>query len=80
MAQKLSEKARQHKNEYNAEYIKQTKGAAQRKWDEKNRERKRQKSFFLWLPQDQDIVDHLDTVDNISGYIKYLIREDMNKC
>ncbi len=79
MAQKLSEEARRHKNKYNAEYVKQTKGAAQRKWDEDNKERKKQKSFFLWLPQDQDILNHLNTVDNVSGYIKDLIREDMNK-
>lgn len=79
MAQKLSDKARRRKNEYNAEYVKQTKGAAQRKWDEENKNRKKQKSFFLWLPQDQDIVDHLDSVGNISGYIKDLIRADMEQ-
>lgn len=79
MAQKLSDKARRRKNEYNAEYVKQTKGAAQRKWDEENKNRKKQKSFFLWLPQDKDIVDHLDSVGNISGYIKDLIRADMEQ-
>lgn len=79
MAQKLSEEARRRKNEYNADYSQQTQFAAQRKWDEENRERKKQKSFFLWLPQDQDILNHLDTVDNISGYIKDLIRTDMER-
>ena len=79
MAQKLSDEARQHKNEYNAEYVKQTKGAAQRKWNEENKERKKQKSFFLWLPQDQDILEHLDAIDNVSGYIKDLIRADINR-
>lgn len=77
MAQKLSDKARQHKNEYNADYSKQTQFASQRKWDEENRERKKQKAFFLWLPQDQDILDHLNNVGNISGYIKDLIRADI---
>ena len=75
MAQKLSDEARQHKNEYNAEYVKQTKGAAQRKWNEENKERKK----LLWLPQDQDILEHLDAIDNVSGYIKDLIRADINK-
>lgn len=79
MAQKLSDKARQHKNKYNAEYVKQTKGAAQRKWNEENKERKKQKSFFLWLPQDQDILDHLKKIKNVSSYIKDLIRTDINK-
>lgn len=46
MAQKLSDEARQHKNEYNAEYVKQTKGAAQRKWNEENKERKKQNLSF----------------------------------
>lgn len=79
MVEKSLEKARQRKNKYNAEYVKKTKGAAQRKWDEKNKSRKKQKSFSLWLPQDQDILDHLGTKDNVSGYIKELIRADIAK-
>ncbi|MDD6651988.1 MAG: hypothetical protein PUE49_07320 [Eggerthellales bacterium] len=29
---------------------------------------------------DADILEHLESQDNMSGYIKRLIREDMEKC
>ena len=77
MTTKLSEEARQRKNDYNAEYVKMTKRAAQKKWDEANQKRKKQKIFILWLPQDQDIADHLQKIKNFSDYIKGLIRRDM---
>ena len=28
---------------------------------------------------DPDMIDHLESLDNVQGYIKRLIREDMNK-
>lgn len=77
MTIKLSDKAKQHKKDYNAEYVKQTKGAAQRKWDLANQKRKTQKTMALWSPQDNDIIDHLKTINNFSAYIKSLIRKDM---
>lgn len=77
MTSKLQEEAKQRKNDYNAEYVKITKRAAQKKWDEANKGRKKQKIFVLWLPQDQDIADHLQKIKNFSDYIKGLIRHDM---
>lgn len=77
MTTKLQEEAKQRKNDYNAEYVKTTKRAAQKKWDEANKGRKKQKIFVLWLPQDQDIADHLQKIKNFSDYIKGLIRRDM---
>ena len=77
MTTKLQEEAKQRKNDYNAEYVKITKRAAQKKWDDANKGRKNQKIFVLWLPQDQDIADHLQKIKNFSDYIKGLIRRDM---
>ena len=77
MTSKLQEEAKQRKNDYNAEYVKITKRAAQKKWDEANKGRKKQKIFVLWLPQDQDIADHLQKIKNFSDYIKGLIRRAM---
>ena len=33
----------------------------------------------LNLRTDQDIINHLETLENKQGYIKELIRKDMNK-
>ena len=79
MSQKLSDDARRHKNEYNSEYVRRNGGAAQRKWSELNKLRRKQKAFYLWLPQDADIIEHLESVNNFSDYIKSLIRADMSK-
>lgn len=39
----------------------------------------RQVSLKLNMNQDIDIIDKLDRVDNIQGYIKALIRKDIEK-
>ena len=75
----LSSEARQRKKKYNAEYAKRTAGAAQKKWAERNKQRKKTKLLALWLPQDGDIIAHLDNVNNFCEYVKNLIREDMAK-
>lgn len=79
MAQKLSEKARKHKNEYNSEYGKANQWGAQKKYFEKTKENRKQQTFFLFLPQDQDILDWLNSQSNKSGYIKDLIRKDIRR-
>lgn len=38
-----------------------------------------QKSFRLNRRTDVDILEYLETIDNFSGYIKQLIREDMKR-
>lgn len=75
----LSEEARKQKNEYNSEYGKKTNYASQKKYYEKNKEQLKHKAFILSLPKDQDILNHLNKIPNISGYVKMLIRKDMNK-
>ena len=44
-----------------------------------NREHGKQIKLALNLKTDADIINRLQTVDNIQGYIKQLIREDMKK-
>jgi len=39
----------------------------------------KQVKLKLNLKSDQDIIERLEEVDNIQGYIKRLIREDINK-
>lgn len=45
MSKKLSNEARQHKKEYNAEYVKRTAGAAQKKWTKKKQAEKKDKTI-----------------------------------
>lgn len=51
--------------------------AATRRYDEKNT---RQIVMKLNLKTDADILEKLDSVKNRQGYIKALIRADMEKC
>lgn len=48
---------------------------AQRKYDDKNCKRINLK---LNLKTDEDILKKLEEVENIQGYIKQLIRKDLN--
>ena len=36
-------------------------------------------SFQLSLKYDKDIINHLETINNKSSYLKELIRQDINK-
>ena len=47
----------------------------QERYDKRNT---RQIRLKLNLTTDKDILDHLSKVGNMQGYIKELIREDMN--
>ena len=49
---------------------------AVRKYRDKNI---KQCTFDLNLNTDKDIIDHLNQVKNRTGYLKKLIRDDMNK-
>lgn len=44
-----------------------------------NKNNTKQYPIRLNLNTDADIIDKLSSVDNIAGYIKELIREDMKK-
>ena len=52
---------------------------AQRKWDVANRENRRSIRLNLNRETDADIIAKLDSEDNIQGYIKELIRQDLAK-
>ena len=45
-------------------------------WDGDNT---KQIKVKLNLRTDADILDHLDRIENVQGYIKKLIREDMSR-
>ncbi len=49
---------------------------AQRKYDDTNT---RQIKFKFNLKYDADILEKLDSVDNRQGYVKKLIREDIER-
>lgn len=51
--------------------------AAQAKYDMKNT---KQITLKLNLRTDSDILDKFKSIDNVQGYIKQLIRNDINQC
>ena len=53
-----------------------SKYAAQARYNERTRKRI---PFNLNINTDQDILDHLKSINNVQGYIKRLIRDDMQK-
>lgn len=50
---------------------------AQKKYDEANKKEFRNIHLKLSRTYDSDIVQKLDSIDNIQGYIKDLIRKDI---
>lgn len=50
---------------------------AQKKYDEASRDKWRMIHLKLNRASDADIIDKLESVDNIQGYIKTLIRADI---
>ena len=50
--------------------------SAQARYNERTRKRI---PFNLNINTDQDILDHLKSIKNVQGYIKRLIRDDMQK-
>lgn len=78
MAQKkyTEEEARQRKNARQADYSKRTNHAAQAKY---NKEKGQSVAFRLFHPQDDDIIEQLNNVESKAGYIKSLIRQDIEK-
>lgn len=62
--------------EIQRDYEKRTGYAAQAKY---LKERGKSVAMRLISPQDDDIIQHLETVPSKAGYLKRLIREDMAK-
>lgn len=69
------EERKQRKNERQKEYAKKTKYAANARSNQKNT---RTVNLRFSINTESDILDYLDTKENKAGYIKELIRKDMN--
>lgn len=70
------EEARQRKNKSQREYAKRTGYAGGAKY---NKERGKVINFRLFTPQDDAILNWINSQSNKSGYLKSLIKEDMKR-
>ena len=68
------EEARERKNQRQREYSKATNYASQKDY---NKQRGKNINFRVFTPQDDDIIEFLETVPNKAGYMKDLIRADI---
>lgn len=64
------------KKEIQADYLKRTGYSANKKYD---KEKTKVVPIRLVISTEQDIIQRLESVENKSGYIKKLIREDIVK-
>ena len=70
------DEARAARNERQREYAKRTNYAANAKSNAKNT---KMYSFRAIISTDRDIIEKLDGLENVSGYIKSLIRKDIEE-
>ena len=72
MAQRISDKARQHKNEHQREYAKQTNYAASKKWNRANYQ-----TYTISLRKDRDaeIIEYIENEKQSGKGITELFRE-----
>jgi len=72
MAQRISDKARQHKNEHQREYAKNTNYQASRKWNKEN-----YKTYTISLRRDRDaeIIDYIEGEKQSGKSITELFRD-----
>lgn len=70
------EEARQRKNMRQKEYAKRTNHMAARKYDKENIKKI---NVIVNVKTESDIIEKLESVENKSGYIKKLIREDIER-
>lgn len=68
------EEARQRKNQRQREYSKATNYASQKEY---NKQHGKNVNFRVFTPQDDDIINFMETVPNKAGYLKDLIRADI---
>ncbi len=73
---KLSEEARERKNERQREYAKRTGYAANRKYD---KEQTKSIAIRFMKNTESDLLAWIELQENKAGYIKSLIREDMKR-
>lgn len=69
-----AEEARERKNQRQREYNKATNYASQKDY---NKQHGKNINFRVFTPQDDDIIEFLETVPNKAGYMKDLIRADI---
>lgn len=69
-----AEEARERKNQRQREYSKATNYASQKDY---NKQHGKNINFRVFTPQDDDIIEFLETVPNKAGYMKDLIRADI---
>lgn len=69
-----TEEAKERKNQRQKEYNKATNYASQKEY---NKERGKNINFRVFVPQDDDIIEFLETLPNKAGYMKDLIRTDI---
>lgn len=71
-----AEEARERKNQRQREYSKATNFASQKEY---NKQHGKNINFRVFTPQDDDIIEFLETLPNKAGYMKDLIRADITR-
>lgn len=71
-----AEEARERKNQRQREYSKATNYASQKDY---NKQHGKVINFRVFIPQDNDIIEFLETLPNKAGYMKDLIRTDIER-
>lgn len=71
-----AEEARERKNQRQREYSKATNYASQKDY---NKQHGKNINFRVFTPQDDDIIEFLETIPNKAGYMKDLIRADITR-
>ena len=72
----LDLKKKEHRNELQREYARRSNYAASNKY---NKEKTKQYSIRLIISKDGDILEKLSNQESAAGYIKELIRQDIEK-
>lgn len=70
------EEARLRKNKRQSDYSKATNYSSQKEY---NKQRGKMISFRVFTPQDDDIINFVDALPNKAGYMKKLIRADIQR-
>ena len=73
------EEARQRKNARQREYTKKTNFAAQKKYNEAHKDDSIFFTVRVTKSKDGDMLEFLEQFESRSGYVKQLIREDMER-
>lgn len=67
---------KEHRNKIQRDYAKRSNYAASNKY---NKEKTKQYSIRLIISKDGDILEKLSNQESVAGYIKELIRQDIEK-